>query len=113
MTVILISQIKVKPGAAAQFEAAVKDFYAEMRSHEPGCLANIMHSPAEPPGAAGGAFDLIPPSADTYFFYEVYADEEAAAAHPQSDGFGVFMRRTADLIDGRIELQFLREIDRK
>jgi quinol monooxygenase YgiN len=111
--VVLVSRIKVKPGAEAKFEAAIRDFYAQMRLHDPGSIANIMYRQAGPPGPGEGPFGRTPPKQGVFVFYEVYADQAAAQAHTQTPHFKAFMARSADLIDGKIELEFLEEITRK
>jgi quinol monooxygenase YgiN len=51
--------------------------------------------------------------ADTFVFYEVYADAGAAAAHTKTPHFQALMAMLAGLIEGKIELEFLDELDAK
>jgi quinol monooxygenase YgiN len=91
--VVLVSRIKVKPGAEGKFEAAIRDFYAQMRLHDPGSIANIMYRQAGAQGASDGPFGRTPPKQGVFVFYEVYADQAAAQAHPPFQGLHGRFRR--------------------
>lgn len=113
--VVLISRIKPKPGAAGEVAAAISAFYLQVRADEPGCLVNVMHRAAAPPGPSGtattGAFASSDADRESLVFYEVYRDSQAARAHTGTPHFHALMARIAPLIDGRIELEFLQEVD--
>ena len=112
--VVLISRIKPKPGAAREVEAAIGAFYLRLREVEPGCLINVMHRAAGPPGpsrtASTGAFASSDADRESLVFYEVYRDAQAARAHTSTPHFHALMAQIASLIDGQIELEFLQEI---
>ena len=113
--VVLISRIKARAGRGNELESAIHEFYRKVREAEPGCLVNVMHRPAPPPGrgAAGGGFALSSAQADTFIFYEVYADAATAAGHTKTPHFQALMAKLDGLIDGKIELEFLDELDAK
>jgi quinol monooxygenase YgiN len=110
--VVLISRIKARPGRGNELESAIREFYLKVREAEPGCLVNVMHRPAPPPGRGegSGGFALSSAQADTFIFYEVYADAAAAAGHTRTPHFQVLMKKLEGVIDGKIELEFLDEI---
>ena len=111
--VVLISRLEVRPGRGNELESAIREFYGKVRESEPGCLVNVMHRPAPAPGRreAGGAFASASAQADTFVFYEVYADAAAAAGHTKTPHFQALMAKLYGLIDGKIELESLEEID--
>lgn len=113
--VVLISRIKVLPGRGNELELAISEFYRKVRESEPGCLVNLMHRAAPRParGDAGGSFASASAQADTFVFYEVYADASAAAAHTKTPHFQALMAKLDALIDGKIELEFLDELHAK
>jgi quinol monooxygenase YgiN len=113
--VVLISRIKARAGRGTELESAIREFYRKVREAEPGCLVNVMHRPAPPPGRgeSGGGFALSSAQADTFVFYEVYADAAAAAGHTKTPHFQALMARLDGVIDGKIELEFLDELDAK
>jgi quinol monooxygenase YgiN len=114
MAVILLSRIRIKSGAEAQFETVIRDLYGEMRRHEPGCRLNIMHrSLGGPPNGDDGDFASAEGAGGTYVFYEVYESEADGRAHTETAHFAAFIARSRDLIEGKIELEFLDEITRK
>ncbi len=61
-----VATLKVKPEQAAAFEDAMKTVVPRVRE-EPGNHAYIFHR--------------SPTSADTYYFYEQYTNEDAVKAH--------------------------------
>lgn len=113
--VVLISRIKARAGRGNELESAIHEFYRKVREAEPGCLVNVMHRPAPPPGRAegDGGFTLSSAQTDTFTFYEVYADAAAAAGHTKTPHFQALMAKLDGLIDGKIELEFLDELDAK
>jgi quinol monooxygenase YgiN len=111
--VVLISRIKPKAGAGREIEAAIREFYAAVRRAEPGCLVNAMHRAAGPPGQnadPNATFQLAGAEPSALVFYEVYRDQESARQHTSTPHFRALMARIGDLIDGRIELEFLQEL---
>jgi quinol monooxygenase YgiN len=112
---VLISRIKPKPAAERELEAAIREFYVSVRRAEPGCLMNAMHRAASPPGGpnadANTAFAVAGAAPTALVFYEVYRDQEAARQHTDTPHFRVLMARIGNLIDGRIELEFLQALD--
>lgn len=114
--VVLISRIKVRAGRGNELESAIHEFYGKVREAEPGCLVNVMYRPAPPPGrteGGGGGFALSSAQADTFTFYEVYADAAAAAGHTKTPHFQALMAKLNGITDGKIELEFLDELDAK
>jgi quinol monooxygenase YgiN len=106
-----MSRMMAKAGREDALAALILGFYDEVRTAEPGCLTNIMHrGVAEVPPPTGGLFSFPAASRNTFFFYEVYADPEAAQHHPTTPHFAQMAARLPDLIDGPVEVQFLDRI---
>ena len=63
---------------------------------EEGTLTYILHTDDKEP--------------DAVFFYEIYADQDALAAHGTSDFFKEFGKSIRDLAGGRPELQILKPV---
>jgi len=111
---VLISKIHSKPGKRADIEQLIREFYAEVRRKEPGCLINVMHRPAPQSGkSAAGNFTSSEADADTLIFYEVYRDAAAGRRHPTTPHFAQMMTRLQDLMTAPIELQFLEIVAEK
>jgi len=65
--------VKVKPDQRQRFLDVIEDDAASSVRDEPGCLDfQVLQDQADP---------------DTYYFYEVYRDEEAFKAHGQTPHF--------------------------
>lgn len=122
--VVLISRMRAKAGKLHELQTVLQEFYESVRVKEPGCLINIMHAVSVPPrptgsGPAGGlsaqdagdlTFTVAPSVAGELVFYEVYRDPAAAAAHTATPHFLRLKERLKGLVDGPIQLEFLKEV---
>jgi quinol monooxygenase YgiN len=120
--VVLISRMTAKPGKLHELEAVLQKFYESVRVAEPDCLINIMHTvsvPPQPSGPPAGpspqasgdlAFSTVGPVEGALVFYEVYRNPAAAAAHTRTPHFLELKERLKVLIDGPIQLEFLKEV---
>lgn len=80
--VILHVTIQVKPERVAEFLDVVRYDAEHSEKDEPGCLR----------------FDVIQDrdDANRFYFYEVYRDEEALAAHRETAHFKYYAEKTKD-----------------
>jgi len=90
-----IATLKIKPGTEKEFEVAAKAMVAAVNANEPGCLLNCLFR-AEAP--------------ETYVFMERYTDEAAVDAHRAAAHFKEHGRKMGEYMDGRPEVQRLREV---
>ena len=76
--IALVVSLQVQPGRLEEFLAAIGDNAERTFSDEPGCLY----------------FDVVPSLDDDhrFLFYELYADEEAVAAHRAAPHFARWRR---------------------
>jgi quinol monooxygenase YgiN len=89
----IVATLKVQPGKGPDFEAVFLELAAAVRAGEPG---NIFYQLTRSRAAA-----------DTYKVLELYKDQEALAAHGQSDHFKTIGRRMGAFMDGRPEIEYL------
>lgn len=88
MTVVLVAKYTVKPGNSDTVAAALTEMAARVAADEPGCLLYQANRSTE--------ID------DTFLLYEVYADEQALAAHRETPHFLEYVEgRVAPLLDKR------------
>ena len=80
----VVAQIKVKPGAEAQFETIAAELAAASRQ-EAGCVEYDLWRTGE---------------AGVYAFVEKYRDADAADAHRKSDHFRTIGRAMGAFMDG-------------
>jgi quinol monooxygenase YgiN len=92
----VVATLKVKPGMEAQFETVAKELVAKVNANESGCTLYALHR-AETPA--------------TYVFMERYVDQAAVEAHRATDYFKTLGRRMGEYMDGRPEVQRLREVE--
>jgi quinol monooxygenase YgiN len=71
MAIAVIATLNVAPGKETEFEAAMLELAADVRSNEPG----------------NKLYTLVKDDAGTYIVMELYDSEEALAAHGKSDHF--------------------------
>jgi quinol monooxygenase YgiN len=92
----VVATIKVKPGMEKEFEGVAKELVAKVNANEPGCKLYALHHGEAP---------------HTYVFMERYADQAAVDAHRATDHFKTLGRKMGEFMDGRPEVQRLREVD--
>jgi quinol monooxygenase YgiN len=92
----VVATLRVKPGMEKEFEAVARELVSKVRANEPGCLLYALHH-GEAPG--------------TYVFMERYADQAAVDAHRGTDHFKTLGRKMGEYMDGRAEVQRLREVE--
>jgi quinol monooxygenase YgiN len=93
---VIIVDIRVKPGAATEFARLISENAAASLGREPGCERfDIL----EPEGAVAGQFLL----------YEIYADAAAFEAHLSSDHYKRFDAATSAIVTEKVvtRLRFL------
>ncbi|MGH7933030.1 MAG: putative quinol monooxygenase [Candidatus Binataceae bacterium] len=99
MSITLIARIKAKQGSEQKLEEAFRDMIKKVRANEPGCQAYVLHRNND--------------DATQFVWYEVYQDQAAFDLHRKTDHMKEMGGRIADLLDGRPQLDFLTELDRK
>ena len=92
----VVATLKVKAGMEKSFEAVAKELVARVNASEPGCKLYALHH-GEAPG--------------TYVFMERYADQAAVDAHRATEHFKTLGRRMGEFMDGRPEVQRLKEVE--
>jgi quinol monooxygenase YgiN len=93
----IIATIKAQAGKGAEFEAVFKALTAKVRSDEPGNkLYQLVKSRTEP---------------DTYKVLELYADQDAIAAHRDAAHFKELGRKMGEFIDGRAQVEVLDAVE--
>jgi quinol monooxygenase YgiN len=92
----VVATLKVKPGMEKQFETVAKELVAKVNATEPGCKLYALHH-GEVPG--------------TYVFMERYVDQAAVEAHRASEHFKTLGRKMGEFMDGRPDVQRLREVE--
>jgi quinol monooxygenase YgiN len=92
----VVATLKVKPGSEKEFEAVAKELVAKVNAHEPGCKLYALHHGEVP---------------HTYVFLERYLDQAAVESHRATDYFKALGRKMGEFMDGRPEVQRLREVE--
>ena len=92
----VVATLKVKAGMEEQFEAVAKELVAQVNASEPGCKLYALHR-GETPGI--------------YVFLERYVDQAAVDTHRATDHFKALGRKMGEFMDGRPEVQRLREVE--
>lgn len=95
--ITLIAKLKAKPGQEALLAAEAVKLAKSVQQNEKGCLMYIPHVSVDNPAEVT--------------FVEKYADQEAFDVHGRSDYFKSFSRACKELLDERIQIQFLKELD--
>ena len=89
----IVATIKVQEGKGPDFEAVFLELAAAVRAKEPGnVLYQLTKSRAD---------------ADTYKVLELYKDQDALAAHGQSDHFKEIGRKMGPFMAGRPDVEYL------
>ena len=82
---ILIVEVHVKPEMREKYLEVIKHDAVHSEQDEPGCLR----------------FDLLQDTLDanTFFYYEVYRDEAALAAHRETPHFQAYFEHATEFTD--------------
>ena len=91
----VIAKLTIKPGANADFEAAMKALQAKVRADEPGNKLYALHKTDD---------------ANVYVMLERYDDEAALAAHRSAPHFKELGRRLGDYLAGKPDVQVMTEV---
>jgi quinol monooxygenase YgiN len=91
--IVIFTRLHAAPGHAEQVMAAFEALH-ERAADEPGTLAFAIHVAADDPNVLLG--------------YEVYADDDALAAHRDSDAVRDAVRTFGELLDGPSEVTYAR-----
>ncbi|HSH99351.1 MAG TPA: putative quinol monooxygenase [Reyranella sp.] len=91
----VIAKLTIKPGANADFEAAMKALQARVRSDEPGNKLYALHKTDDP---------------NVYVMLERYDDQAALDAHRAAPHFKELGRKLGDYLAGRPEVQLMQEV---
>jgi quinol monooxygenase YgiN len=89
--IVIFSRLQAQPGRGAELAAAFDDLNDAV-TREPGTITFSMHVARDDP--------------DTILFYEVYADDDALAAHRESDAVRDVVRRLDGLLTGPAEITY-------
>ena len=93
---VVTATLKAKPGRGDELESEFRKILPTFRGEE-GIVIFKVHRLQDDP--------------DTFFFYEQYRSKEALDAHFAMPHFKTFARATADMVEGRPQMVFCREID--
>jgi quinol monooxygenase YgiN len=96
--VAVFARIPAQPGKRDELVKALEAAIDNANSEE-GTLTYILHTDDKEP--------------DAVFFYEIYTDSDALAAHGTSDFMREFGKSMRDLAGGRPELQILKPVGGK
>ena len=96
--VAVFARIPAQPGKRDELVKAMQAAIDNAHSEE-GTLTYILHTDDKEP--------------DAVFFYEIYTDQDALAAHGSSDFMKEFGKSMRDLAGGRPELQILKPVGGK
>ena len=96
--VAVFARIPAQPGKRDELVKAMQAAIDNAQS-EAGTLTYILHTDDKQP--------------DAVFFYEIYTDQDALAAHGSSDFMKEFGKSMRDLAGGRPELQILKPVSGK
>ena len=83
--VVMIVEVHVKPELRERFLAAIRDDANHSEQDEPGCLRFDVLQDQEDP--------------DKYYYYEVYRDEAARAAHRETPHYKRYSDQIGELTD--------------
>lgn len=96
--IVVGATLKVVPGKEKEAEAVLRRLVDNTQNEE-GTLQYALHQAATDP--------------TTFFFYEMYADQEALQAHSTSEGFRALGKELAQYLAGRPELAQYRLLAKK
>jgi len=93
---ILLVEARVKPEMRERFIEVITYDASHSEKDEPGCLR----------------FDVLEDANDPnrFFFYEVYRDADAVAAHRQTPHFERFFSQLGDLLEGGLSRNVLSNV---
>ncbi|HXY94724.1 MAG TPA: putative quinol monooxygenase [Acidimicrobiia bacterium] len=89
--VVLFSRLRAVPGRRDELLAAFDELHDAV-AREPGTLVFVMHTAVDDP--------------DAVLFYEVYADDDALAAHREGDAVRAVVPRLDGLLAGPPEITY-------
>ena len=92
--IIMVVEVHIKPEARDRFLAVIRDDAMHSEADEPGCLRFDVLQDEEDP--------------DRFYYYEVYRDEAARAAHRETPHY----RRYADQIGQLTDQETVRHLTR-
>jgi autoinducer 2-degrading protein len=94
--VILMVQVHIKPEMRDRFLAVIEHDATHSEGDEPGCLR----------------FDVLQDSEDPnqFYYYEVYRDEAARAAHRETPHFKSYSEQIGEFSDGETVRHILRNV---
>jgi quinol monooxygenase YgiN len=93
----VIAVLKTQEGKGSEFEAVFTELAGKVRANEAGNkLYQLTKSRTEP---------------NTYKVLELYADQEALAAHGQTDYFKDLGRKMGAFMEGRPQIEVLDSVD--
>jgi autoinducer 2-degrading protein len=86
--VVMIIEVHVKPEKRDEFLEVIKHDASHSEADEPGCLR----------------FDVLQDNEDSnkFYYYEVYRDEAARAAHRETPHFKEYAEKSADMFDAQV-----------
>jgi len=99
MMITVIAKLKVKPGSEAAFREAADKMIADVKANEAGTVTYLLHRANADP--------------TEFVFYEVYADQNAMAAHSSSEPMQQFFGAMGGLLAGRPEIGMFEELGGK
>lgn len=84
----MLIEVRIKPGVREKFLEAIRHDAHHSEHDEPGCLR----------------FDVLQDDDDPnhYWYYEVYRDDDARAAHRETPHFKAYAAVSPDLLEGEI-----------
>jgi autoinducer 2-degrading protein len=93
---ILLVEVHVKPERRAEFLDVIRDDANHSEHDEPGCLR----------------FDVLQDTEDEnkFYYYEVYRDDAARAAHRETPHFARYAAASADMFDRDIVRRVLTNV---
>jgi quinol monooxygenase YgiN len=92
MAIGVIATLKVQDGKGSEFESVFAELAAQVKANEPGNqLYRVFKSRAD---------------ANTYIVMEIYADQDALAAHGASDHFKAAGPKIGPTLGGRPDVQY-------
>lgn len=89
--IAIVATLKIQEGKAEEFEAVVKQLMAAVRANEPGNqVYQFARSRSEP---------------NVYKVLEIYADQDAVAAHRGAEHFRTLGRQMGPFMDGAPQVE--------
>lgn len=98
MSITVVARIKAKQGSEKQLEDAFRAMVPKVRS-EADTQTYILHRSVRDP--------------TVFLFYEVYKDQAALDSHGKTPHMAELGKAIGPLLDGRPQIDFLTELERK